>query len=292
MGKTCPFPRIYILTQHPNLPPKRGRLHFWQVCRQPLLSFSRMESDDVPPTYDLIDSPRAPKLPGTVIFRPDDDEALGSAATDLFMQALGCVRAFGNFQLAVSGAPANEPFFRRLMLDPTFREFPWSKTHLWLVDELAVEWDDPRRRGSVVRDLLADPSDLPRSQFHPIDVQCQDPAAAYERQIGEVLGWREKGHDRFDYILIDPSESLDPLPPSSLDEPLVIELPNLTPPRISFTLRTLQGARCVAAVVAGAAAGPVALAIASETHPYSKLRLPGGEVRWYVDHAAARGVRL
>jgi 6-phosphogluconolactonase/glucosamine-6-phosphate isomerase/deaminase len=250
-----------------------------------------MESDEVPPTYDLIEAPRAPRLPGTVVFRPDDDEALGAAASDLFMQAMGCVRAFGNFQLAVSGAPSNEPFFRRLMLDPSYREFPWSKTHLWLVDEIAVEWDHPSRRGSVVKDLLAEPSDLPRGQLHLIELESADPAAAYERQIGEVLGWREKGHDRFDYILLDPSPSHEVLPPHAPEEPLVSQVPAANPPRVSLTLRAIQGARCVSGIFAGAAALPAVLSLSSEHHPYSRLRPPGGEVRWYVDHAAAGGVR-
>lgn len=248
-------------------------------------------------TYDVIESPKAPSLPGTVVLRPNEDEALDAAAAEAFTHAIACVRSFGNFHMAVSAAPANEPFFRRLMLDPALREFPWAKTHLWLLDELQVHPDDPSRRGITLLDYLVEPSDIPRNQVHLIDLETEDPAAHYEKQLGEHLGWREKGHDRLDYALLDMGDAgiegeLHHAFPAgaatlSVNGPLVATAVSHNLPRTAMTFRAINGSRFVAGIITGEKRRPVVQSLINDRHAYSQIRPLGGELRWYVDHAAS-----
>ena len=248
-------------------------------------------------TYDVIEMPKAPSLPGTVVLRATADDALDVAAAEVFVHALTCVRTFGDFHMAVSAAPVNEPFFRRLMLDPALREFPWAKTHLWLLDELHVRSDDPRRRGITLLDYLAEPSDIPRAQVHLVDLEVPDPAAHYEKQMGEHLGWREKGHDRLDYTLLDMSDASvegelhhafpADSPTLSKTGALVASAVSQNSPRITMTLRAINASRFVAGIITGEKRQSVVRDLVSDRHAYSQIRPLGGELRWYVDHAAS-----
>ena len=66
------------------------------------------------------------------------------------------------------------PFYRRLMVDPTFREFPWKRTHLWLVDERRVPLTDDRSNWAHIASILLDHSDIPRAHAHAIDATAVD----------------------------------------------------------------------------------------------------------------------
>jgi hypothetical protein len=92
--------------------------------------------------YDLAPRPVAPALPGTVVVRESADELVDAVAADLFIHALNCIRTFGDFHLALSGGSTPLPLYRRLMYDPSYRDLPWTRTHLWMVDERRVPFDD------------------------------------------------------------------------------------------------------------------------------------------------------
>src|SRR5215210_531529 len=94
--------------------------------------------------YRLEPEPVKPRLPGAVIVRSDAEDLHGALAADLFIHAMNCVRRFGDFHLALSGGSTPMPLYRRLMTDPAYRDLPWKRTHLWIVDERRVPLDDER----------------------------------------------------------------------------------------------------------------------------------------------------
>ncbi len=85
--------------------------------------------------YELAPGVNAPELPGRVVLRESVEETLDAAASELFVLSLDCVRAFGDFHLALSVSPSLEGLFQRLLVDPKFRSLPWNRTHLWLACE-------------------------------------------------------------------------------------------------------------------------------------------------------------
>src|ERR1044072_6324125 len=92
----------------------------------------------------LVPMQRAPSLPGSVIVRQALDDLIDVVAAELYFHAKNCVRAFGDFHLALSGGSTPEPLYRRLMYDPNFRDLPWKRVQLWIVDERRVPLDDAR----------------------------------------------------------------------------------------------------------------------------------------------------
>jgi 6-phosphogluconolactonase len=266
------------------------------------------------PIYELEPEPALPALPGQVVLRKDPYDLYAALGSDLMLHAFNCVRAFGDFHLALSGGSTPLPFYRRLMTDPVFREWPWSRTHLWLVDERRVPPDDERCNWSQIAGYMLDHSDIPRSQAHPIDALADRAAEDYEDELRQTLAWREKGHDRLDAVLLGMGSdghtaSLFPRSPALDERTRLVALntgPTVTPPdRITMTFPLLNAARFTAVLVTGeskkstiarvaaaAQANTLPAAHPGDTSAHRDLPILGvrplgdGALRWYLDHAA------
>lgn len=258
--------------------------------------------DPIPLAPDPRDPGSRPRLPGGVVVRDSPDEVIDAMLADFYLHASSCVRTFGDFQLAISATPAGEQMLRRLMYDLSYRDFPWARTRLWVVDDLFVASQDERRRSRTILETIVSQSDLPSSQFHPMPasdehVSVVDAANAYAGTLREVLGWREKGHDRLDYVYLpmsrggslagwrgamcDGSERLVECHEDEGDEP-----------SLSLTMPFLNAARFVAvyAVGEGLASDLARLDHRREPRPTempaAHLKPLAGELRWYLDRAA------
>lgn len=252
-------------------------------------------------TYDLETPLTPPPLPGSVIVRRDPDDLIDVLGSELLLHARTCVRAFGDFHLALSGGSTPEPLYKRLMYDPPLREMPWKRTHLWIVDERRVPETDNRSNFKMIREYIVDHSGIPEDQVHPVPVGLDDPATAYEQTLREVLGWREKGHDRLDCCLLGMGDdahtaSLFPgSPAQSEDERLIANNsgPSVTPPdRVTMTYRLINASRLIAVMVTGQKKRTMLARVAAASErgdgnlaelPILGIRPVGGELRWYLD---------
>ena len=254
-------------------------------------------------TYELADDPLPrPELPGTVIVARSRSETLDAVGMDLLGYSQACVRTFGDFHLALSGGSTPMPLYERLMYDPEFRAFPWRRTHLWIVDERCVPFDDERSNFGKIREVIVAHSDIPREQVHPIEATRPDADVAYEAELKETLGWREKGQDRLDVVLLGMgtdghTASLFPNT-AALDERsrlvTVCRGPKVTPDRVTMTYRLLNGARVVMPLVCGADKAATVARIARREESVREVPILGlsptaGEMRWYLDAEAASG---
>ena len=201
-----------------------------------------------------------PNLPGHVVARQDPDDVLTHLANDLLDHALQCVREFGHFHLALSGGHTPFPLYQRLMTDPLYRGLPWARTHLWIVDERRVPFEDDLSNYKHIHEIFADHSGIPANQMHPIQATRDDADVLYEQELQEVLGWREKGHDRLDYVLLGmgPDGHTASLFPNSraLDvEDRLVTMnsgPTVVPPdRVSMTYKLLNASRMICPLVMG-----------------------------------------
>lgn len=267
--------------------------------------------------YQLEPDPPKPALAGTVIVRPDADRLIDAVAADLTIHAHNCVRAFGDFHLALSGGSTPVALYQRLMIDPNYRDLPWARTHLWVVDERRVPFDDDRSNFKMINEIIGDHSGIPANQVHPIFAMADDADAQYQQTLRDTLGWREKGHDRLDFTLLGMGNdahtaSLFPGSPALLESlrateeekskgevPLVkINAgPSVTPPdRVTMTLPLINASRFIGVLITGeskrSAIAKVAARSADPTNediaklPILGVRPLGGELRWYLDHAA------
>ncbi|HLP83455.1 MAG TPA: 6-phosphogluconolactonase [Phycisphaerales bacterium] len=247
------------------------------------------------PTYDLVggNPPKLPSLPGGVVMRSDRDAVHDALLADIAVHARNCIRTFGDFQLAISFSPAIVPIVRRMMTDPLYREFPWSRTRVWLVDEVIVSEDDPQHRGSIMEGLVVEGSGMPREQAHRIDVSRPDAAAAYASTLREHLGWREKGQDRLDVVLVEQlaDGSWSGVVDSQDTHELVVTTPvrSDAPARVCLSGAAVRSARLLAII----ATGKQAAAGINHWRGSFSVRKSGvvpmiesAEVRWYVDYDA------
>jgi 6-phosphogluconolactonase len=264
---------------------------------------------------------QAPALPGSVVVRRTSDELLDAMSADMVAHALQCVRTLGDFHVALSGGSTPLPFYRHLMVDPGSRLLPWKRTHLWIVDERCVGFEDERSNFRAIDELIGTQSDIPRGQVHPMEATREDADERYERELAETLLWRERGHDRLDYVLLGMgadahTASLFPRSAAlrrSLDEDgagsngrMVVfnRGPGVTPPdRVTMTLRCLNASRFVAVLVTGASKRETIERVSSayrahadglprdvvEAMPILGVRPRAGELRWYLDSAACPG---
>ncbi len=246
-----------------------------------------------------------PILPGTVVVRESVDELIDAVAADFLFHAKSCVRTFGDFHLALSGGSTPEPFYRRLMYDPNYRDLPWKRTHLWIVDERRVPFDDDRSNFKMINETLVVHSDIPTEQVHPIAATHGDADTAYETELKEVLAWREKGHDRLDYVLLGMgpdghTASLFPRSPALKANGRLVLInagPAVTPPdRVTMTFDLLNASRFIAVMVTGEKKREMVARIRDAARnsasssvqdlPILGIRPLGGELRWYLDAAA------
>lgn len=255
----------------------------------------------MPEPYSLQPDPPKPALPGEVVVRETPDDLVDAIAADLLFQARACVRAFGDFHLALSGGSTPEPLYRRLMWDPRLRDFPWRRTHLWQVDERCVEDHDDRRNWKMIGGLLLEHSDIPRAQVHPMPVLEPDGDERYERELRAAFEWRERGHDRLDFVLLGMGGDLHTasLFPGSvaLGAPagrlaVFNDGPGVAPPRrMTLTFEMLNASRFVCVMVTGAdKRGAVARLIEDRLDmaaaPILGVEPLGGVLRWYLDAGA------
>jgi len=271
-------------------------------------------------TYDLIPEPIAPRLPGAAVLREDVEAVTGALASDMMLHALNCIRVFGSFHLALSGGTTPLALYRRLLIDPIFRNFPWAQTHVWIVDERRVSFDDDLSNFRHIEETIGEHSGIPTEQLHPIHALADDADLAYQRELREHLGWREKGHDRLDFTLLgmgadghtaslfprsaalmadlspDPAEALLPLH----ERPALVRFnsgPTVTPPdRVTLSLPMINASRFIAVLITGSSKRDMLTRVtrsASGQAPQDPADLPilavqplAGELRWYIDHAA------
>lgn len=270
--------------------------------------------------YEIERPPTPPRLPGAVVLRPDADRLIDALAADLLIHAHNCVRTFGDFHLALSGGSTPVGLYQRLMIDPGYRDLPWARTHLWIVDERRVPFDDEKSNFKMISEIIGDHSGIPQEQVHPIFAMAEDADGQYQRTLRETLGWRERGHDRLDFVLLGMgadghTASLFPRSPALMEsladvrsgrvtpETALVKInagPTVTPPdRVTMMLPLINAARFIAVQVSGAGKrATIERLVAAQDDPAMAEQLPvlgvrpvGGELRWYLDYDACPGAR-
>ncbi len=251
----------------------------------PLRDDDQSGHDDPRHGYDLAPEPATISLPGEVVARRTAPEALDALAADLMAQALNCVRAYGEFHLALGGDAAIESFYLRIMSDPELRAFPWDRTHLWQTHERLGAAPD-ERIAAAVADFLLEHSDIPRSQAHTIDADDPEAASVYESEILAALGARACGQDRLDAVVctLDATGDAGGLPILGAADSPERGLCVITESVVALSRPFINASRLIAVLAVGADRRD---AVARATKPPCSLRPIAGELRWYLDHAAA-----
>lgn len=230
-----------------------------------------------------------------------DRQTLAAKGAELFFQAaLTAVQERGRFSVAVSGGSTPRRLHRKLADEYYAGAIPWSKGHIFWVDERCVAVDDPTSNyGSAKRDWL-DKIVIPTERLHPMPARlpAEEGAALYERELREFFQMHANQFPVFDLILLGigadgHTASLFPRQAALLEKRKWVAAstggsPNV--PRITLTLPVINNARKVVFIVAGKdKAGMVRRLLENGDTglPAQRVRPINGRVRWLLDREAA-----
>lgn len=236
----------------------------------------------------------------------DSPAALADAAARrLAALASEHVAASGRFSLALSGGSTPRALHERLARPPLRDAIPWAKVLVFWGDERFVPPDHPDSNERMARETLLDHVPILPENLHPMPTVGQTPAEAaeaYGRTLRALLG----DPPRLDLLLLGMgpdghTASIFPGQPEAVapgESPAipVFDAPKPPPTRLSLSYRTINAARNVLLLVAGAdKAAAVKAALEGSPDP---ARVPAGGVRpaagtlvWMLDRAAAAELR-
>jgi 6-phosphogluconolactonase len=223
---------------------------------------------------------------------PDAGAVAGRAAEFIACAARDAVAARGVFAFAVSGGRTPWQMLRALAA----LDMPWTRTHLFQVDERVAPHGDADRNLTHIADSLLSRVTLPPGHLHAMPVEALDltgGAARYARELDAVtgappildlahLGLGPDGH----------TASLVPNDPVLHETTTAVALtaPYQGHPRMTLTLPVLDGARCILWVVTGPEKAVMLARLANGDHSIPAGRVNSERAVILADAAAAAGL--
>jgi 6-phosphogluconolactonase len=242
-------------------------------------------------------------------FRPDiriftDRQELATALSSHVAQAAQASSiARGRLCVALSGGSLMDMLASALVAPSLRDRIDWSIWHVFWVDERWVPPSSPDSNFGHARRLLLSRVGIPEEQIHAVDdsKSPDETARAYEAKIRRTLPVETGAFPRFDLVLLGLGEdghtaSLFPAHPSLQESRRwvipVFNAPKPPPVRVTMTLPVINSARQVVFVAAGSGKARVVSEVlhsAAERPglPASMVRPTNGELRWFIDQAAA-----
>lgn len=244
-------------------------------------------------------------LSGRVVVLPTIEGVFEELGGVLMHAAQQAVRDRGVFHLALSGGSTPKPFYELLAHDQRYRDIPWHKTHLWIVDERCVPESDDRNNFKMIRSSLVNSTAIEPSNVHPVPTGEPDPAEAYEQTLRTVFSPAADEIPCLDFVLLGMGDdahtaSLFPHSPAlGVQDRLIVnnDGPTVVPPaRITMTYPLLNAARHVAVLVVGAKKAATLRRIEQvlvndgpqpQPFPITGVQPTNGILAWYLDAPAA-----
>ncbi|XP_068842544.1 GDH/6PGL endoplasmic bifunctional protein isoform X1 [Capricornis sumatraensis] len=231
------------------------------------------------------------------------EELIARLAGDIEAAAVRAVRRFGEFHLALSGGSSPVALFQQLAAG--HYSFPWTHTHLWLVDERCVPLWDPESNFQGLQTHLLQHVRVPHYNVHPMPVHRRQRLCAEEDQGAQAYAEEISAlvtNGSFDLVLLGMgtdghTASLFPQSPAGLDgEQLVVLTTSPSSPhrRMSLSLPLINRARKVAVLVMGRMKREIAMLVSRVGHEPKKWPISGvlpdsGQLVWYMDYDAFLG---
>ena len=238
-------------------------------------------------------------LPGTVTVHTGLGAIAEAAAAWLETIAAEAAAASGRFRIALAGGGTPRTLYGLLAGEPWRSRARWDAWEVFFGDERAIA---PGAEGSnfrMARESLLARVPIPQAQVHRIEAEREDldgAAADYAAALAAACPpWGPGRVPRLDGILLGLGEnghtvSLFPGDPSLevADRWAVRSRADYAPyDRITLTFPVLNAAAHVAFLVAGAAKGEALRGVLRGDVPAARVRPREGELRWFLDEAAA-----
>jgi 6-phosphogluconolactonase len=239
------------------------------------------------------------RLPGAVTVAEDATGVTTIAADWVLACASGAATAGdGRFRIALAGGSTPRGLYRLLAAVPRRDRADWGRWDVYFGDERACPPDSPQSNFEMARDALLDLVPIPEERVHRMAAERPDldaAAAEYGSMLAATCPLTASSVPRLDCILLGLGEnghtaSLFPGDPALLvtDRWAVRSRADYAPfDRITLTYPVLGAAAHVAFLVAGPAKGEALRGVVNGTVPAARVRPRDGELRWFLDGAAA-----
>jgi 6-phosphogluconolactonase len=195
----------------------------------------------------------------TLVF--DEKEALIAYMIEIWKRVCATsVAERGRMTVALSGGKTPVDLYRNLSQET--EGVSWDKTHIFLVDERFVPYDDKDSNFRMIKDALLNAVTVPKENIHPVDTSLPGPdesAEAYEKEIIRHFRLRPGQFPRFDLILLGLGEdghTASLFPGSAVLQEKsrlvrALKLGSTLHDRITLTLPTINNGRHVAFQIEG-----------------------------------------
>jgi len=234
---------------------------------------------------------------GKVIITEDSD-SFARRGAELFLQcAVSAVNQNGRFSVALSGGSTPRPMNRLLACAPYISEIPWNDTHVFMVDERIVPFEDSASNfGTAQKDFL-DSVPIPSKNLHPMPVH-DAPEIGADHYEEELKSFFLNRNPVFDLILLGigtDGHTASMFPgdrKAHASERWVLHVKGGNPDvyRISLTFNMINQGRSVAFLISGSNKAPLLKALLENPqndYPANLVRPESGDLIWLVDQDAA-----
>lgn len=240
------------------------------------------------------------RLQPQIIVAHDRSELAETAANIFTRTAKDCVMQTNLITVAISGGSTPRDMHKLLGQEPYRSEIPWSKSHIFWVDERCVSVDDPASNfGQAKKDFLERIS-IPLEQIHPMpgEFAPEEGAKNYQAEMQKVFQTKEEDFPIFDLIFLGMGKdghtaSLFPGARSShAPGRWVITVKGGDPDvyRLTLTYDVLNRAKRVTFLVSGKEKAPMVKTLLEDKDvglPAQKIQPVKGKLTWLLDKEAA-----
>ncbi len=248
-----------------------------------------------------------------------DSQELSYAVSDwITAQIADTLKKQDRFTIALSGGSTPKVLHKILAASPYKEKIDWTKLHVFWGDERAVPFEDDRNNAKMAYETLLDKVPVPASQIHVMRTDIPPEQSAVE--YGEILY-------RYFPLLIDPAKhaqlSADPSPPTSFDLVLLgmgddghtlslfpgteavheekawaiayfLKAQDMY--RITLTKTIVNKSARVAFLTTGSGKAHALKEVLKgaynpDLYPSQEIKPTNGELHWFVDEAAAAGLK-
>ncbi|HEY4290780.1 MAG TPA: 6-phosphogluconolactonase [Puia sp.] len=213
------------------------------------------------------------------------------------------VKVRDRFTIALSGGSTPKLLHKILAAPPCKDQIDWSKMHIFWGDERAVPFEDDRNNAKMAYDTLLNFVPVPASQIHVMrtDIGPEQSALEYEKILHQYF---DTTSNTFDLVLLgmgDDGHTLSLFP----GMPIVHEekawakaffLPAQDMYRITLTKTIVNKAAHIAFLTTGTGKAHALKEVQKgaynpDLYPSQEIKPVNGELHWFVDEAAAAGLK-
>ena len=207
------------------------------------------------------------------------------------------------YTIALSGGSTPKALHKILAASPYKEQIDWTKLHIFWGDERDVPFEDDRNNAKMAYDTLLNFVPVPATQIHVMrtDIGPVESAAEYEKILHEYF---DRSPDSFDLVLLgmgDDGHTLSLFPGTAAVHEekawaIAYFLKAQDMYRITLTKTIVNKAARIAFLTTGAGKAHALKEVQEGTYnpdlyPSQEIKPVRGELHWFVDEAAAAGLK-